>query len=81
MIYRGLEKKPIINNGDYAYEVIAELNVLRVNNPSEIKKKLKCDLVLHNKKQNTYLFSRRIQDAIIIDDSDKSIDRSIDIIV
>ena len=81
MIYRAIEKKPIINNGDYAYEVISELNTSMVNNPSEIKKKLKCDLVLHNKKQNTYLFSRRIQEAVIIDDSDKSNDKGIDIIV
>ena len=49
MIYRGI-KKPIINQGDYAYEVIAELPISKITNVKEAKKILKCDLVLHNKK-------------------------------
>ena len=65
MIYRGI-KKPIISQGEYAYEVIAELPISKITNVKEAKKILKCDLVLHNKKIDVYLFGRRIDEAIII---------------
>lgn len=72
MIYRGI-KKPIINQGEYAYEVIAELPISKITNVKETKKMLKCDLVLHNKKIDVYLFGRRIEEADIIDEKESNI--------
>ena len=37
MIYRGI-KKPIINQGDYVYEVIAELPISKITNVKKPKK-------------------------------------------
>ena len=69
MIYNGI-KKPIIRQGEFAYEVVAEVPISRITNVKEAKKILKCDLVLHNKKIDVYLFGRRIEEAIIIDEKE-----------
>ena len=40
MIYSGI-KKPIINQGEYAYEIIAELPISKITNVKEAKRILK----------------------------------------
>ena len=72
MIYRGI-KKPVISHGKYGYEVIAELPISKIIDVKEAKKYLKCDLVLHNKKIDVYLFGRRIEEANIIDEKESNI--------
>jgi len=54
--------------GDNLYEILGEYPFDYVKDVTTVKEWLGCDIVFKNKPSHTYIFCKKIDDAIIVED-------------